>query len=68
MNNIDNVYVLNDDCRNITHKADVIHLGYIGNTLDFLEHAHSNLNDKGIAIFHEAYNNNWLGLKRRSDW
>ena len=32
-NNIDNVYVLNDDCRNITHKADVIHLGYIGNCL-----------------------------------
>ena len=68
MNNIDNVYVLNDDCRNITHKADVIHLGYIGNTLDFLEHAHNNLNGKGIAIFHEAYNNNWLGLRRRSDW
>ena len=37
-------------------------------TLDFLEHAHSNLNDKGIAIFHEAYNNSWLGLKKRSDW
>tara|TARA_B100000575_G_scaffold56223_1_gene42281 strand:+ start:932 stop:1777 length:846 start_codon:yes stop_codon:yes gene_type:complete len=68
VNNIDNVDVLNDDCRNINHKADVIHLGYISNTLDFLEHAHNNLNDKGIAIFHEAYNNNWLGLKRRSDW
>ena len=68
LNNINNVEVLNDDCRNINQKADVIHLGYISNTLDFLEHAHSNLNDKGIAIFHEAYSNSWLGLKKRSDW
>ena len=67
-NNINNVEVVNDDCRNINQKADVIHLGYISNTLDFLEHAHSNLNDKGIAIFHEAYNNSWLGFKKRSDW
>ena len=68
INNIDNVEVINDDCRNVTRKANVIHLGYIGNTLDFLEHAHKNLKDKGIAIFHEAYNNNWLGFKKRSDW
>ena len=68
LNNIQNVDVLNDDCRNINQKADVVHLGYISNTLDFLEHAHSNLNDKGIAIFHEAYNNSWLGFKKRSDW
>ena len=68
LNNINNVEVLNDDCRNINQKADVVHLGYISNTLDFLEHAHSNLNDKGIAIFHEAYNNSWLGFKKRSDW
>ena len=68
MNNIDNVEVINDDCRNITRKANVIHLGYISNTLDFLEHAHKNLKSKGIAIFHEAYNNNWLGFKKRSDW
>jgi len=68
LNNINNVEVVNDDCRNITQKADVIHLGYISNTLDFLEHAHSSLNDKGIAIFHEAYNNSWLGFKKRSDW
>ena len=60
--------VLNNDCRNITQKADVIHLGYISNTLDFLEHAHKNLNDKGIAVFHEAYNNRWLGFKKRSHW
>jgi hypothetical protein len=33
-----------------------------------LDHAHQNLNEKGIAIFHEAYNNSWLGFKRRSDW
>ena len=67
-NDIHNVEVLNDDCRNVNRKADVIHLGYISNTLDFLEHAHINLKERGIAIFHEAYNNNWLGFKRRSDW
>ncbi len=68
INNIDNVEVLNDDCRNIEIKGDVIHLGYISNTLNFLEHAHNNLNENGIAVFHEAYNNSWLGFKKRSDW
>ena len=68
INNIDNVEVLNDDCRNIERKGDVVHLGYISNTLTFLEHAHKNLNKNGIAVFHEAYNNSWLGLKRRSEW
>ena len=68
INNVRNVKVVNDDCRNIEMKADVIHLGYISNTLDFLEHARKNLNDNGVAIFHEAYNNSWLGFKRRSEW
>ena len=40
----------------------------ISNTLNFLEHAHNNLNENGIAVFHEAYNNSWLGFKKRSDW
>ena len=64
INNIDNVEVLNDDCRNIERKGDVIHLGYISNTLNFLEHAYNNLNKNGIAVFHEAYNNSWLELKK----
>ena len=67
-NNIDNIEIINDDCRNIKLKADVIHLGYIGNTIDFLEHAHNSLNNNGIAIFHEAYHNSWLGFKSRSEW
>ena len=68
INNITNVEVINDDCRNIKLRSDVIHLGYISNTLEFLEHAYSNLNENGIAVFHEAYNNSWLGFKKRSDW
>ena len=60
--------LLNDDCRNFNCKADVIHLGYINRTLDFLKHSYNNLNNNGVVIFHEAYNNNWLGFKRRSDW
>jgi len=67
-NNIENVEIINDDCRNVKLKADVIHLGYIGNTIDFLEHTHHCLNENGIALFHEAYRNNWLGFKSRSDW
>ena len=67
-NNIKNVEIINDDCRNVKLNADVIHLGYIGNTIDFLEHTHSCLNENGIALFHEAYRNNWLGFKSRSDW
>tara|TARA_B100000941_G_scaffold1113_1_gene659 strand:- start:192 stop:755 length:564 start_codon:yes stop_codon:yes gene_type:complete len=68
INSINNVEVINDDCRNIKLRSDVIHLGYISNTLEFLNHAYSNLNDNGIAVFHEAYNNSWLGFKKRSDW
>lgn len=68
INDVTNVKVVNDDCRNIERKADVIHLGYISNTLEFLDHARKNLNDNGVAIFHEAYNNSWLGFKRRSEW
>ena len=67
-NNIKNVDIINDDCKNVKWNADVIHLGYIGNTIDFLEHTHDCLNKNGIAVFHEAYRNNWLGLKKRSDW
>jgi len=67
-NNIENVEIINDDCRNVKLNADVIHLGYIGNTIDFLEHTRNCLNENGIAVFHEAYRNNWLGFKSRSDW
>ena len=67
-NEIDNIEIINDDCRNINLKADVIHLGYIGNTIDFLENASSCLNENGIIIFHEVYRNNWLGFRSRSDW
>ena len=67
-NNIENVDIINDDCRNVKLKADVVHLGYIGNTIDFLEHTYDCLTDNGIAIFHETYRNSWLGFKSRSDW
>ena len=67
-NNSVNIKIINDDCRNIELKADVIHLGYIGNTIDFLEHAHNCLNDNGTVIFHEAYRNSWLEFKSRSEW
>ena len=67
-NDVENIEIINDDCRNIEAKADVIHLGYIGNTIDFLDHAHNFLNENGTVIFHEAYRNNWLGFKSRSDW
>tara|TARA_Y100001960_G_C14607211_1_gene793870 strand:- start:255 stop:1100 length:846 start_codon:yes stop_codon:yes gene_type:complete len=67
-NSVGNIKIINDDCRNVELKADVIHLGYIGNTIDFLKHAHNCLNDNGTVIFHEAYRNSWLGFKSRSDW
>ena len=67
-NSVENMKIINDDCRNVEMKADVIHLGYIGNTIDFMEHAHNCLNEHGIVIFHEVFRNNWLGFKSRSDW
>ena len=63
-NNIDNIEIINDDCRNIQTKADVIHLGYIGNTVDFLEHTHNSLKNNGIAIFHEAYRNKLAWIQK----
>ena len=68
INGIKNIEIINDDCRNINRIADVIHLGYIGNTLEFLDHAKNCLRENGIAIFHEAYLNSWLGFKKRADW
>ena len=67
-NKIENIEIINDDCRNVQTQADVIHLGYIGNTADFLEHTYNSLKNNGIAIFHEAYHNSWLGFKSRSEW
>ena len=67
-NSVENMKIINDDCINIEMKADVIHLGYIGNTIDFLEHTHNCLNENGVVIFHEAYRNSWLGFKSRSEW
>ncbi len=67
-NLINNIEIVNDDCRNINLKADVIHLGYIGSTIDFVEKASKCLNENGTIIFHEVYRNNWLGFRSRSDW
>ena len=67
-NQIDNIEIINDDCRNINIKGDVILLGYIGNTIEFLEKASNWLKLDGTIIFHEVYRNNWLGFKKRSDW
>jgi len=67
-NQINNIEIINDDCRNINLKGDVIHLGYIGNTIEFLEKASNCLKKDGTIIFHEVYRNNWLGFKKRSDW
>ena len=68
INGIKNVETINDDCRNVNRIADVIHLGYIGNTLEFLEHAKNCLRKGGIAIFHETYLNSWLGFMKRAEW
>ena len=68
LNSIVNIEVVNKDCRDEYRKADVIHLGYIGGTCDFLSHAFNCLEYSGKIIFHEVYRDKWLGFKKRSDW
>ena len=68
LNNIVNIDVVNKDCREEYRKADVIHLGYIGGTSDFLSHASNCLEYSGKIIFHEVYRDKWLGFRKRSDW
>ena len=68
LNSIGNIEGVNKDCRDEYRKADVIHLGYIGGTCDFLSHASNCLEYSGKIIFHEVYRDKWLGFKKRSDW
>ena len=63
-NAVENIEIINDDCRNIEKKADVIHFRIHWKYNRFSEHAYDCLNANGTVIFHEAYRNNWLGFKR----
>jgi len=68
LNGLANVDVIESDCRDVMHKADIVHLGYIGGTCSFLQHSSDCLEPSGTIIFHETYRNNWLGFRKKSDW
>ena len=68
LNQITNVEVIHDDCRNVRRACDVVHLGYLNGTLAFVPHVAGLLRRCGVMLYHEAYRNVWLGRLRRSDW
>ncbi|HIN08844.1 MAG TPA: methyltransferase domain-containing protein, partial [Candidatus Poseidoniales archaeon] len=45
LNELANVEVIESDCRDVTREADIVHLGYIGDSARFLPYAASQLRD-----------------------
>ncbi|OIR10270.1 MAG: hypothetical protein BEU05_01845 [Marine Group III euryarchaeote CG-Bathy2] len=68
LNGLANVEVIEADCRDITREADIMHLGYIGDTVRFLSHAASQLRDGGAIILHDAFRRADCGVRRSRDW
>jgi tRNA G37 N-methylase Trm5 len=50
------------------HEADIVHLGYIGDSARFLSHAASQLCDGGAIILHDAFRRADYGVRRSRDW
>lgn len=67
LNKITNIEPINDDCRNVTIKADRILMGYFPKTEQFLPHA-LNMSKSGTVIhFHNTYRKDELWNKPLSD-
>ena len=68
LNRFENIEVVHEDCRNVHQKADVVHLGYIGDTLRFLPHASAQLHNGGVLILHDVFRRSEYHVKRSSEW
>ena len=68
LNRFENIEVVHEDCRNVHQKADVVHLGYIGDTVRFLTHASAQLRNGGTVILHDAFRRSAYGVQRSSEW
>ena len=68
LNELANVEVIESDCRDVTREADIVHLGYIGDSARFLPYAASQLRDGGAIILHDAFRRADYGVRRSRDW
>ena len=68
LNGLANVEVIESDCRDVTREADIVHLGYIGDSARFLPYAASQLRDGGAIILHDAFRRADYGVRRSRDW
>ena len=68
LNGLANVEVIESDCRDVTREADIVHLGYIGDSARFLPYADSQLRDGGAIILHDAFRRADYGVRQSRDW
>ena len=68
LNGLVNVEVIESDCRDVTREADIVHLGYIGDSARFLPYAASQLRDGGAIILHDAFRRADYGVRQSRDW
>jgi len=67
LNYLENVEIREGSCLNYDETADVFHLGYMAGTMRFLPHFIDLMDDKTVLLYHEAYENRWLGWNSKSD-
>ena len=67
LNYLENVEIEEGSCLNYNETADVFHLGYMAGTMRFLPHFINLMNGKSVLLYHEAYENRWLGWNSKSD-
>ena len=68
LNGLANVEVIESDCRDVTREADIVHLGYIGDSARFLPYADSQLRNGGAIILHDAFRRADYGVRQSRDW
>ncbi len=67
LNYLENIEIREGSCLNYEEPADVFHLGYMAGTMRFLPHFINLMNDDSVLLYHEAYENRWLGWSSKSD-
>ncbi len=70
LNGLDNVEIIEADCRDVEREADIVHLGYIGDTAHFLPHAALQMRagGDGTIILHDAFRRADYGVQRSGEW
>ena len=67
LNYLENIEIREGSCLDYNETADIFHLGYIGGTMRFLPHFINLMKERTAVLYHEAYENRWLGWNSKSD-